>query len=198
MVAALFVASGGCYFGLDGVDPWDESRDARGYLGPYPVVAHPPCARWCRYATGGPSHPGTRSVGDDGGCFASALESLRKWGGVLEHPKDSKAFTSIGWKPGKAGWTRTTEGVWLCQVEQGNYGHRARKATWLAWYCRDRTRRPFELIWGKSNPVEHQEAHESGRVKRGVVERMSKRQREATPPAFRDVLIALAELGGSQ
>jgi hypothetical protein len=28
-IAALYVARGGCYFGLDGVDPWDEERDAR-------------------------------------------------------------------------------------------------------------------------------------------------------------------------
>jgi sterol desaturase/sphingolipid hydroxylase (fatty acid hydroxylase superfamily) len=28
-IAALFVETDGCYFGLDGVDPWDEPRDAR-------------------------------------------------------------------------------------------------------------------------------------------------------------------------
>ena len=33
MIAALYVATGGCYFGLDGVDPWDEARDARLYAG---------------------------------------------------------------------------------------------------------------------------------------------------------------------
>lgn len=48
MIAALFVATGGCYFGLPEVDPWDEKRDARLYAGPWPVVAHPPCARWCK------------------------------------------------------------------------------------------------------------------------------------------------------
>lgn len=44
MVAALFVAKGGCYFGLEGVDPWDETRDARLYPGPHPApaVTHPP------------------------------------------------------------------------------------------------------------------------------------------------------------
>ena len=45
MIAALFVATDGCYFGLDGVDPWDIHRDARRYTGPHPVVAHPPCFR---------------------------------------------------------------------------------------------------------------------------------------------------------
>ena len=46
MIAALYVQRGGVYFDLAGVDPWDEQRDARRYAGPWPVVAHPPCARW--------------------------------------------------------------------------------------------------------------------------------------------------------
>ena len=50
MIAALFVDRRGCYSGLPDVDLWDESRDARLYKGPYPVVAHPPCARWCKLA----------------------------------------------------------------------------------------------------------------------------------------------------
>ena len=78
MIAALYVAKGGCYFGLEGVDPWDEARDARLYAGPWPVVAHPPCQRWGRYWGGGPSLHGTpkqKIKGDDGGCFAAALAS---------------------------------------------------------------------------------------------------------------------------
>lgn len=46
MIAALYVATGGIYYGIDDVDPWDTARDARLYPGPHPVVAHPPCARW--------------------------------------------------------------------------------------------------------------------------------------------------------
>ena len=29
MIAALFVETGGCYFGVPDVDPWDEPRDAK-------------------------------------------------------------------------------------------------------------------------------------------------------------------------
>ena len=49
-VAALYVETNGSYFGLPGVDPWDEPRDARLYAGPHPVVAHPPCQRWGQMA----------------------------------------------------------------------------------------------------------------------------------------------------
>ena len=45
-VAALYVERQGCYFGLPGVDPWDEARDARKYRGPHPIVSHTPCPRW--------------------------------------------------------------------------------------------------------------------------------------------------------
>ena len=41
-IAALFVKTGGLYFGLPCVDTWDEKRDARRYEGNAPVVAHPP------------------------------------------------------------------------------------------------------------------------------------------------------------
>lgn len=132
-IAALFVATDGCYFGLPGVDPWDATRDARKYAGPYPVVAHPPCERWGRYWGGGPMLHGTarqKRLGDDGGCFASALESVRRWGGVLEHPEASHAFRAYGlsaptWRTGwePAGDLRG----WVCCVAQGNYGHAARK-----------------------------------------------------------------------
>ena len=44
-VTSLYVQAGGAYYGIPDVDPWDETRDARLYQGPWPVVAHPPCAR---------------------------------------------------------------------------------------------------------------------------------------------------------
>src|ERR1700746_705970 len=69
MIAALYVETNGVYYNLPHVDPWDEARDARLYAGPWPVVAHPPCARWGRYFSGGPSARVRRKLGDDGGCF---------------------------------------------------------------------------------------------------------------------------------
>lgn len=135
LVAALYVERGGVYFGLNGVDPWDEARDARKYAGPHPVVAHPPCARWGRYAKGGPNPRARRFiVGDDGGCFREALRAVRAFGGILEHPADSHAWRafSLTAPPRRGGWIMAdTVGGWTCCVEQRHYGHAARKATWL-------------------------------------------------------------------
>ena len=88
--------------------------------------------------------------GDDGGCFAAALASVRRWGGVLEHPEGSHAWAHFGLnKPPRAGgWIAADfEGGWTCCVEQGRYGHYARKPTWLLVYgVRDLP----DLRWGKT------------------------------------------------
>ena len=113
MIAALYVQADGCYAGLPGVDLWPEERDARGYDGPWPVVAHPPCARWGRFAEGGPSAPHKRKLGDDDGCFAAALVAVRRWGGVLEHPAYSHAWDAhnLPWPPPE-GWQMDVHGGW--------------------------------------------------------------------------------------
>jgi hypothetical protein len=141
MIAALYIASNGSYVGVDGVDPWDEARDARTYPGPYPIVAHPPCQRWGKFWAGQPLHikrTGERKIkGDDGGCFAAALAAVRRWGGVLEHPWDSHAWAHFGLNkpPRSGGWvTADFHGGWTCCVEQGRYGHYARKPTLLLAY----------------------------------------------------------------
>jgi hypothetical protein len=196
-VAALFVAAGGCYFGLDDVDPWDEKRDARLYDGPYPVVAHPPCERWGRYWGGGPSARVRRVKGDDGGCFAAALAAVRRFGGVLEHPEASHAWTHHGIvrPPKSGGWHRADEYGWTCCVEQGHYGHRARKATWLYAVGVELP----SLTWGRSNGVRLDEGFHSAEERRvaraaGVkpMRRLSTAENIATPLSFRDILLSIA------
>jgi len=197
MIAALYVATGGCYFNLPDVDPWDETRDARKYEGPWPVVAHPPCERWGRYWSGGPSAKVRRTLGDDNGCFAAALAAVRQYGGVLEHPEASHAFAAHGLpKPPKSGGWVEAPGGWVCSVEQGNYGHRARKATWL--YVAGP--KPPDLIWGKApgdfirlDEGFHSKEERQRAVKTGACQRLSKKQRTATPEAFRDLLIFIAK-----
>jgi hypothetical protein len=202
MIAALYVETDGCYFGLDGVDPWDLGRDARLYAGPHPVVAHPPCQRWGKFWHGSTRKPHQFALGDDDGCFAAALAAVRKWGGVIEHPADSRAWAQFGLvappKPGgwvPADWLDGHSG-WTCHVEQGHYGHFSRKATWLyASGCE-----LPDLRWGEGEQRLHPVAlarHGYEKARRigmcAMVGGKDKTKiRNATPPAFRDVLISIA------
>ena len=202
-VAALYVSATGSYANLPGVDCWDEERDARLYAGPHPVVAHPPCQRWGKLWAGQPlfiKRTGIRKVkGDDGGCFRSGLASVRRWGGVLEHPWGSYAWAHFGLNmPSRAGrWIAADFcGGWTCCVEQGRYGHYARKPTLLYAVGVDLP----ELDWGIGE----------SRLDPAVIERMglarAKRLGEVgsrgggtdstprihTPTAFRDLLLSIA------
>lgn len=189
MIAALFVQKGGVYFDVPDVDPWDEARDARLYAGPWPVVAHPPCAAWCRLAALREATHGYPR-GEDGGCFEAALRAVRTFGGVLEHPAWSDAWGAFDLpRPSSShgGWQRGTCGGWSCYVEQARYGHVARKATWLYAYGTE----PQPLRWGRINDSE-----------RGAVRwsfsphserpRIRGRRTSATPIEFRDVLLNIA------
>lgn len=203
MIAALYVETDGCYFGLEGVEPWDQARDARKYAGPYPVVAHPPCQRWGKLWAGQPlfiKQTGIRKIkGDDDGCFAASLAAVRKWGGVLEHPWQSHAWPHFGLNTPRrdGGWISADfYGGWTCCVEQGKYGHYARKPTLLLAYGVDLP----ELEWG----------HSEMKLDPKVVERMGLKRakrlgevgargggtdsspRIGTPKEFRDLLISIA------
>lgn len=204
MISALYVQNGGCYFGLDGVDPWDEGRDARCYAGPHPVVAHPPCERWGRYWGGAPTTWPRLTLGDDNGCFAAALAAVRAWGGILEHPEGSHAWRHFGLNlpPRDGGWVNADFlGGWTCCVEQGAYGHPARKATWLYACGVDLP----SLKWGAAegdfirlDDGFHSAEERARAVKTGICQRLSKRQRAATPTPFRDLLLSIAETAARQ
>lgn len=186
-IAALYVETGGCYFGLPDVDPWDVTRDARLYAGPHPVVAHPPCSTWCQLAHVNQARYG-HCVGADGGCFASALAAVRRWGGVLEHPAKSYAWAAHGLPaPTRWGWAVDAFDAGLvCEVSQRAYGHRAQKLTWLYAVVSS----PPALDWSRPRPtatISFLTNHGGGDLPR-----LSKREAKSTPPAFRDLLLSIA------
>ena len=190
-VAALYVHKDGVYFNLPDVDPWDEARDARLYAGPHKVVAHPPCGPWGRMAPVNEARYGHK-VGDDGGCFASALSSVRAWGGVLEHPYGSRAWAAFGRvRPAPGTWTEGASGEWTAEVYQRNYGHRALKRTWLLYVG---NAPPAPLDWSPPAPATAWISTDRPRaeLRRMGIDQLSKREAAATPPAFRDALLALA------
>lgn len=199
MIAALYVESGGCYFDLPGVDPWPAYKDARLYAGPWPVVAHPPCQRWGRFWHGSTRKPHQYELGDDGGCFEAALEAVDRFGGVIEHPADSKAWAHFGFTapPRAGGWVPAgKDGWWTCYVEQGFYGHESRKPTWLLAKGVDLP----ELRWGRGEQripqwmIDRYGYEKARRI--GVVAMVGgknkTRKRNATPEPFRDLLLSIA------
>lgn len=200
MIAALFVETGGCYFGLEGVDPWDEKRDARFYHGPHPVVAHPPCERWGHFWHGSTRKPHQFKLGDDGGCFEAALAAVRQYGGVLEHPADSHAWRHFDMTPPPraGGWALADfyYGGWTCCVSQGHYGHLSGKRTWLYAVGTEL----LSLRWGDCEQRLHPTALANyGYAKARRIGMMAmvggkdkKKIRNATPIEFRDLLLSIA------
>jgi hypothetical protein len=181
MIAALYVEAGGVYFGRPDVDPWDVVRDAKKYAGHIPIVAHPPCGPWSSLRS--LSKEMTRD------CALRAVDQVRAFGGVLEHPARSTLFDAAGLpKPGElpdAFGGRTIE---VCQVD---WGHVARKRTWI--YLVGVTnigplppsREPTHWCSGVHTPGAR------GKPPLGI-KICSAQQRRRTPPAFADFLIGLA------
>ena len=190
MISALFVQENGCYWNKENIDAWDIKRDARLYDLNNPVIAHPPCQLWgalafVNYKRWGGEH---NKPENDGGCFESALNSVNRCGGVLEHPAKSRAFEKYGLKkPIGTGWKKSGIG-YVCEVWQSAYGHKANKATWL-YYVGNKP--PFELNWNRQKGS-HQVGFHDQRGKEKNKPTLSKKEANATPLEFRDMLIKLA------
>lgn len=120
-VSVLYARADSCYFDLV-FDVWDAGRDARLYAGPWPVVAHPPCRGWGRMRQFAKPRP------DELELAFYAVDAVRQWGGVLEHPHASGLWPAAGLPvPGEV----DAYGGFTVLVDQGWFGHFAPKPTWL-------------------------------------------------------------------
>jgi hypothetical protein len=131
--------------------------------------------------------------GDDGGCFAAALAAVRRFGGILEHPAYSDAWDAFDLpRPLRGGgWQRGMCGGFSTHVEQGRYGHVAKKATWLYAYGTDLP----AMRWGyqgdaSSNAAVSWCGNRTGKF--GKRARVGATAGAATPVEFRDQLVAIA------
>jgi len=122
-VAALFVRSDSTYKGMPGVDAYDIERDARRWPGGSPVVAHPPCRAWGRL------HYFAKPRDDERALGPWAVDQVREYGGVLEHPEASKLWLYCALPSPRGG--EDVFGGWTLAITQHWFGHRADKATWL-------------------------------------------------------------------
>lgn len=189
-VVALYVDPLGPYPKLLADGHWfDEARDARTYAGPWPVVAHPPCRLWSKLKH--LSKDASRYRWKDGTADA-AVKSVRSWGGVLEQPAGSAMWDVFGFpRPGEP-YTDPWGGIsW--EVQQCDWGHVARKRTWL--YC-VRTRTPQKNV-PKREPTHWCSGGRTRRPGMGAtvpdgIKVCSAQQRRRTPIAFAEWLIELA------
>ena len=185
-VAALFVRRESIYKTLPGVDAWDEARDARKYPGPHPVVAHPPCGRWCKPLAKVNQTRYGHLIGDDGGCFEAALSAVRRYGGVLEHPAHSYAWDRFNLpKPVRGEWSGPGGDGCVTEVSQSAYGHKARKRTWLFVVGAGLR----ALDW--SDPPGTHLTSWLQRTTR-IAPRITKDEADKTPPAFAELLVSIA------
>lgn len=170
-INALFVIENGPYYGVTDIIPWSEEENAFNCKNGAPAICHPPCKRWGGYWSGAPSVKVKKLKGDDDGCFAFSLWYVRTFGGIIEHPEASHAYSWFGLNrpPKKGGWIKADDfGGLCCCVEQGHYGHKARKATWL--------------YINKVKPIK----------------RLSEFERIATPDKFRYLLIKMVNINSKQ
>lgn len=189
-VAALYVDEKGPYVGEPGVEIWGISRDARLYAGPHPVVAHPPCSSWCQLAPLNQARYG-HPIGADEGCFAAALAAVRRWGGVLEHPAKSYAWSAFGLErpPARGGWIRDIFRWVDMSRRAGPLRAPAAKATWL--YACHVALLP-SLQWGKAHGKALVSWCNNHRTATDDRPRVGKRKATETPEMFKAMLLQMA------
>jgi hypothetical protein len=121
-VAVLFARADSVYKNLPGTDVYDIERDARSWSGGSPVVAHPPCRAWGRL------RHFAKPRDDEKQLAFFAVDQIRAYGGVLEHPECSTLWPAAGLpEPG----ARDEFGGWTLPIHQYWFGHRAQKKTLL-------------------------------------------------------------------
>ncbi len=184
-VAALFVRSDSIYRSIKGVQVWDAARDAFNWPGGYPVVAHPPCGQWGRLRAMAKPDQRQRSAGP------FAVDQVRMYGGVLEHPAGSRLFEHCGLP--EPGAPPDGYGGWTLKILQSWFGHYAAKNTWLYIVGVP----PERVIFNYGLAIETHVIGIPGRRKDGTrkpqrLPEVTKAQREITPLPLAIWLVTLA------
>lgn len=176
-VAALYVETNGVYYNIPDIDPWDIERDAMLYDGPFPIVAHPPCGPWGALRK--------LSYCQNRFCGPRAVEQVREFGGVLEHPAYSTLFRYCGLPFPGEGYDKF--GGLTYTVNQVSWGHKCIKATWL--YV---VKVPTWIVGGNLR-FGGRATHRIGNKTLESKPELPQKLRSTTPIAFRDFLITIAQ-----
>lgn len=185
MVAVLFARRDSIYKQFQDCDVYDIDRDALTFPGGLPVVAHPPCRAWGRLRHMANPRPGEKDL-----AFF-AIDMVRKFGGVLEHPVGSTLWPAANLPTGP--WI-DEHGGYTLSIDQFWWGHRARKKTWLYICGVSRAEvPPMPLKFGEATHTIGSCVKLKNRpwVRRPEV---TKAEREHTPPDLARWLVDLAKL----
>lgn len=185
-VSVLFVESNSIYKDL-GFDCWDKARDARKWCGGSTVVAHPPCRGYGSLKQFANVEPGELALAH------FAIDAVRKWGGVLEHPERSTLWPAVLPVPGK----RDAWGGFTLSVDQHWFGHPAQKRTFLCIVGCE----PSEIPSLPLNFGAIERCIAPGRKKRQqgrALKQVSHKWRHATPINFAMWLTELAVICGQK
>lgn len=184
-VAVLFARGDSIYKSLSGCDVFDIERDARTFQGGLPVVAHPPCRAWGRLRRFAKPRP------DEKALALWAVDQVRAFGGVLEHPASSLLWKE---KPLPEPGSVDEWGGWTLVVSQWWWGHKANKLTRL-YICGvkgiDLPAIPYRM-----GEASHVIASSKTRQKLRYRPEVTKREREATPAAMASWLVDVARMCG--
>jgi hypothetical protein len=164
-------------FHTQGANCYDKARDAFLFPGGTPVIAMPPCQQWCRLRRFSTYNLHEMALG------LHCVRMVKTWGGVLEQPAQSALFrTATLPAPGQEDATGFT-----VSVDQFNWGHRARKRTWLFVAGLSRGDMPGETL-RLGRPT-----HCVGGSSTGLLE-LGASAADATPPEFAAWLLQVARL----
>jgi hypothetical protein len=142
----------------------------------------------------------------DADCAPRAVEQVRRWGGVLEHPAGSKLWEHCG-LPYLAGAASgylvegpspeaDRWGGYTIELDQVEWGHVARKRTWLYLVGVPRTALEAPPFPGRE-PTHYASGGRTQSSRKGApvpagIKVCSAQQRRRTPPLFAEYLIRLA------
>ncbi len=113
MITILCADKNSNYFKVHrAVNIFDEKRNAFTYEGTDRVIAHPPCAQWCRMK----NFANKSQVNIELAAFC--IDKVKKNGGILEQPAGSSMFKYFGIKHNFSFY-------------QCIFGYPAKKHTWL-------------------------------------------------------------------
>lgn len=151
------------------------------------MVAHPPCAQWGMLSHMAIKNPKEKRLA------LLAVDWVRRDGGVLEHPRLSKLWTTA--ELPAPGEPADAWGGWTLMVSQKWWGHMAEKLTLLYIVGVQPSQiPPMPLTLGHAEFTCCQSGRRRNRARSMDRKEMPKSLRDHTPPSFAAWLVLLARL----